>query len=215
MTAASGALPRLVHGSGGWQDRLVLAGTPILVMTSHDGERAGIRRDADGFLWISHRRDASPNRVPGTRLEGSEPAQIRGPDRSAVGGVLPPGARSTVVRGADWAWHTAEVGHEPGLRSHRTTLMPPARLRSGSAMSAESWCRARRRPRFPPPGVLTRIKHQLLARGPSKLGGACPASGASDWRVVVSGSAPSAERIFCGVCGHNHGAVYGFWSPRA
>ena len=128
-------------------------------MTSHDGERAGIRRDADGFLWISHWRDASPNRVAGTRLEGSEPAQIRGPDRSAVGGVLPPGARSAVVRGADWAWHTAEVGHEPGLRSHRTTLMPPARLRSGSAMSAESWCRARRRPRFPRPGVLMRIKH--------------------------------------------------------
>ena len=127
-------------------------------MTSHDGEHAGIRRDADGFLWISHWRDASPNRVAGTRLEGSEPAQIRGPDRSAVGGVLPPAPGRP--------WYVAPTGHGTRRRSVtslgcvRTTRRDaPGRLQSGSAMGAESWCRARRRPRFPPPGVLMRIKH--------------------------------------------------------
>jgi hypothetical protein len=199
----------------GWQDRPVLAGTSILVMMSHGDRRAGVRRDAEGFLWISLWRDAAPDRVAGTRLEGVEPAQIRGPDWSAVGGVLPHGARSAEVRGGDEGWHRAEVGERawvafvpcdgdaPGLPAvrfgdERGALV--SRATSGALSSARRVAAA---------------QAQLLARSPSGLGGGCPACGATDWRAVRSGSVASAERIFCGVCGHTDGAVYGFWSPGA
>lgn len=193
----------------------MLAGTEILVMASHDDKRAGVRRDAEGFLWISLWWEAAPGRVAGTRLEGLEPAQIRGPDWSAVGGVLPEGARSAEVRGADEAWQRAKVGDGswvvfvawdanacalPAVRfaDERGALVSRA---TSSALSS-----ARR---------LDAGQAQLLARSPSGLGGACPACGATDWRAVRSGPVPSAERIFCGVCGHSDGAVHGFWSPGA
>ena len=49
--------------------------------------------------------------------------------------------------------------HAGKSASWKAAVTPPAaRFRSGSAMSAESSCRARRRPRFRPPGVLTPIK---------------------------------------------------------
>jgi hypothetical protein len=198
-----------------WQDRLVLAGTPILVMTSHDDKRAGVRRDADGFLWISLWWEAAPDRVAGTRLDGVEPAQIRGPDRSAIGGVLPHGARSAEVRGADEAWHRAAVGEGAWVAfvphdAHASGL--PA-VRFGDergALVSRATSRALSSARRVDAG-----QAQLLARSRSGLGGACPACGATDWRAVRSGSVSSAEQIFCGVCGHSDGAVHGFWSPGA
>ena len=194
----------------------MVADTPILVMTRHDDARAGVRRDADGFLWISLWPEAAPNRIAGTRLEGVEPAQILGPDWVAVAGMLPQGARSAEVRGADEAWHSAEVGegawvafapHDAGAPAglpvvrfcdERGVLVSRA---TSSALSS-----ARR---------VDAGQAQLLARTPSGLGGACPACGATDWRAVGSGSVRGAERIFCGVCGHSDGAVHGFWSPGA
>jgi hypothetical protein len=67
----------------------VLAGTLILVEASQGEDRAGVRRDAEGFLWISLWRDAEPERVAGTRLEGVEPAQIRERGWSALAACFP------------------------------------------------------------------------------------------------------------------------------
>jgi hypothetical protein len=194
-----------------WQDREVLAGTAILVMTSHDDKRAGVRRDAEGCLWISLWWEAAPDRVAGTRLEGVEPAQIRGPDWSAVGGVLPEGARSAEVRGADEAWQRAEVGEGSWVAfipwEAGAFALPAIRFADERGALVSSALASARR--------VDAGQAQLLARSPSGLGGVCPACGATDWRAARSGCGSSTERIFCGVCGHSDGAVHGFWSPGA
>jgi hypothetical protein len=159
--------------------------------------------------------EAAPDRVAGTRLEGVEPGQIRGPDWSAVGGVLPRGARSSEVRGADEVWHRAEVAemawvafvpYDVDAHGLPAVRFGDERGQLVSRATSDALSSARR---------LDADQARLLARSPSGLGGACPACGAADWRAVRSGSVPSAEQIFCGVCGHSDGAVHGFWSPGA
>jgi hypothetical protein len=192
------------------EDQGVLAGTPILVEASQGKDRAGVRRDAEGFLWISLWRDAEPERVAGTRLEGVEPAQIREHGWSAVGGVLPDDARSVEVRGDDGAWRRAEVGQGAWVVFVAYDLealgLPPMLFagKDGALISRVS------------PGTVTAARRldqseaELLARGLSGLGGECPACGAVDWRAIAPESGPG-ERIFCGVCGHSDGAAHMFY----
>jgi hypothetical protein len=189
----------------------VLAGTPIVVSAARGDERAGVRRDGDGHLWIAHWTADRPDRVAGTRLEGLRPAQISGPCRSAVGARLPAMTRAVRVRDDDGTWHAAEVA--PGAwvafveRDGNAGGLPPVRLldADGALVSrAEPGWIASSRP-------LERHERAALAAGSSGVGGACPACGADDWRASPSDGG-TGEHVFCAVCGHADGGVTAFFA---
>jgi hypothetical protein len=183
----------------------VLAGTPILVSVARGEMRAAVRRDADGHLWIAHWTAESPDRVAGTRLEGLRPAQISGPGCSAVGARLPAAARSVEVRDDDGTWRPAAVGDGAWVtfvrRDDVAVGLPPVRLRGADGalvFRADPRWMASSRPL---------ARHERL--GPAGIGPLCPACGADDWRAAPSGSG-AGEHVFCGVCGHDDGAVRAF-----
>ena len=200
----------------------MLAGTPIIVSAARGDERAGVRRDGDGHLWIAHWTADRPNRVAGTRLEGLQPAQIAGPDASAVGARQPAAVRAVQVRADDGTWHPAEVA--PGAwvafveRDGNAAGLPPVRLlgEDGALVSrAEPRWIASSRPLE---------RHERAAVAPSFSGvGTCPVCGANDWNAAPadnsrwhvsppgSGSG-SGEHVFCAVCGHNDGGVTAFFA---
>jgi hypothetical protein len=190
----------------------MLAGTPILVMTAQDDLRAGVRRDGEGFLWISTWREARPDSVAGTRLEGLRPAQIGELGCAAIGGALPEGARSGEVLGRDGAWHRAELAGGAWVAivpwDHDDPRgLAPVRFHDGageriSRADPAELSRAR---------TLAEHEARLLARG-GRLGGRCPVCGAEDWRAA-SAARGTGEHIFCGACGHSDGGVHGFWRP--
>jgi hypothetical protein len=129
-------------------------------MTRHDDARAGVRRDADGFLWISLWPEAAPNRIAGTRLEASSR-----PRSSVLTGLRSLGCCHR-AQGRPRCAVPTRLGtlrrsvKEPGLPSPRTTLVrPPGCLWFGSATSAEYWCRVRRRAPCRLLGALMRVRH--------------------------------------------------------
>jgi hypothetical protein len=199
----------------------VLAGTPIIVSAALGDERAGVRRDGDGRLWIAHWTADRADRVAGTRLEGLQPAQITGPRTSAVGARLPATGRAVQVRDDDGTWHPAQVA--PGAwvafveRDGDAAGLPPVRLldADGALVSRAEpgWIASSR--------ALDRHERAALAAGPSGVGDACPACGADDWHAAPahtdrSHASPSGggtgEHVFCAVCGHNDGAVTAFFA---
>jgi hypothetical protein len=187
----------------------VLASTPILVSAARGDDRAGVRRDDEGHLWIATWTLDRQDRVAGTRLEGLDPARIGGPGWWAIGGRLPDAARSVEARDEAGAWRAAEVARgawvvfvDGGPESD----MPPLRLRDagGHVVSRTPAGRLATARRLEPHEL------RLLAMGPSQLGGDCPSCGADDWRAAPAGSGDG-ERIFCAVCGHDDGATRAFW----
>ena len=192
----------------------MLADTPILVEAERGDQRAGVRRDREGRLWIAHWTAGDPQRAAGTQLEGLEPRQIRGEEWSIVGGRLPAGAQAADVRGDGGRWYRAALGHGAWVRFIPGDLgapgVPPVRFldRMGALVS-----------RVPPArvaaaGNLDAAHARLLAMGRSGLGATCPACGHADWRTAPA-ERGGGEVVFCAVCGHTDGAVYAFYGSTA
>jgi hypothetical protein len=190
----------------------VLADTPILVSAAHDGHVGGVRRDAEhGELWIAHWTSDRPDRVAGTRLQGLEPASIGVPGWWIVGARLPGSVATVEVRGQSGAWHPATLGGGAWVAfadgSEDAMGIPPIRLLDarGELVSRADpgWIGAAR--------PLTARETQLLAMGPHGIGGPCPVCWTYDWRAAPAGAGATGERIFCARCGHNDGAVSGFY----
>lgn len=187
----------------------MLKDAAILVGAEHGDQCAGVRRDADGGLWISHWTADRPERVAGTLLEAMRPAAIRGPEWAALGGRLPESASMAEALGGDDAWHLAEAANgawvlfvpydqdAPGLPAVRfsdTTGAMVPRMNVGAGESRR----------------LGPHEARLLAMSPSGLGGTCPVCGAEDWRAKPA-ERGSGEIVFCARCGHTDGASVGFW----
>jgi Zn ribbon nucleic-acid-binding protein len=190
----------------------VLHGTPILVSAARGDDRAGVRRDEEGHLWIATWTVERPGRVVGTRLEGLDPAQIGGPGWWVVGARLPEGVRSVEARDEDGAWHAATVANGAWVAfvagAAETVGMPPLRMRDAagelvSRVPAERRQAARR---------LQPGEAQALTISRAGAGPACPACGANDWRAAPAGSGAVGERVFCAVCGHDDGGVRSFFA---
>jgi hypothetical protein len=186
----------------------VLAGTPIVVSAAFGNERAGVRRDGDGHLWIAHWTAERPDRVAGTRLESLRVAHISGPGWVAVGGRLATAARSVDVRDDDATWRPATVGGGAWVafaRSEREDGRPPP-LRMSDAEGAlvfrgePEWAAAARRLQADERLAVT------AGRDPT-----CPACGADDWRAAPADGGHG-EYVFCAVCGHNDGSISAFFS---
>ncbi|HEY7621022.1 MAG TPA: hypothetical protein VH834_14700 [Solirubrobacteraceae bacterium] len=190
----------------------MLAGTPILVSAAHGDHLAGVRRDAEGgHLWIAHWMADRPDRVAGTRLEGLEPARIGVPGWWIVGARLPDSVATVDVRGESGTWHGAAIANGAWVAfadgGDDVMGIPPIRLLDahGELVSRvpASWIDAAR--------ALTEQETELLAKGQSDIGGPCPVCWTYDWRAAPAEGDASGERIFCARCGHNDGAVSGFY----
>lgn len=189
----------------------MLKDAAILVRAEHDDQRAGVRRDADGGLWISYWIADKPERVAGTLLEEMRPAAIRGPERAAFGGRLPESASMAEALGEDDAWHLAEAAngawvlfvpygqHTLGLPAVRFSdstgaLVPRMDVAAGESRRLEAH------------------EARLLAMSTSGLGGTCPVCGAEDWRARRA-EGGSGEVVFCSECGHTDGGSGTFYAP--
>jgi hypothetical protein len=186
----------------------VLAGTPIVVSAAFGDERAGVRRDGEGHLWIAHWTAERSDRVAGTRLEGLQPAQIAGPGWSAIGARAPAGAHAVEVRDDDGTWRAAALagGAWVGFarREGQPAGLPPARARDAEGAlvfrGEPTWTAAARR--------LDANERLAIA---TTLGPACPACDADDWRAAPAAGGDG-EHVFCGVCGQHDGSVTAFFS---
>jgi hypothetical protein len=187
----------------------MLQDAAIIVGAEHGDQCAGVRRDADGGLWISHWTADKPRRVAGTLLEGMRPAAIRGPEWAALGGRLPESASMAEALGEDDAWHLAEAAdgcwvlfvpyHQevPGVPAVRFSDTAGAMVPLMNVGAAES-------------RQLEAHEARLLAMSPSGLGGACPVCGSEAW-LAKRAESGSGEIVSCARCGHSDGCSVRFW----
>lgn len=179
----------------GARGRLVLSRARILAEARRAQQRAAVRRDKDGAVWVTHWTSSRPGRVAGTQLRGSQAAKIRGPDWTVVGGVLPVDATAARVRDERdcWVQATAAQGAWIAFISVAPRLgLPPIRFhdQAGEAI-------------FTPPQLKYRDTERPEARGPAPF---CEACGADNWRSA-SAAEGHGKIIFCGSCGFYDGAV--------
>jgi hypothetical protein len=184
-------------------------GDEVLVSVHRGEDRAGIVREADGRLWLAHGRAPALHAI--TALDGLEPAQIGGPGWTAVGGALPPAARTAHARGSDGGWEPAATGGGTWIAfvvADERHALPAVRFRDehGALVSraAPDVRAAARR--------IDTAEAERLTRLGTSVGGVCPVCEARDWRATPS-AAGLGEHVFCGICGHSDGGAIGTWSP--
>lgn len=187
----------------------MLKDAAILVGAEHGDHCAGVRRDGEGGLWISHWTADKPERVAGTLLEGMRPAAIRGPDWAALGGRLPQSASMAEALGEDDAWHLAKAANDAWVLfvpyDQDAPGLPPVRFSDTTGamvprMNVGAWESRQLEPH----------EARLLAMSASGLGGTCPVCGTEEWRAKRAESG-SGENVFCARCGHTDGGSLGFY----
>lgn len=183
----------------------MLAGTPIVVSAALADQRAGVRRDDEGCLWLAHWTVDRAQHVAGTRLEGLRPAQIAGPGWAAVGARVPAGAHAVEVRDDDGTWRSAAVGGGAWVafarRDGEAPSLPHVRVRDSEGAllfrGEPGWSGSARQLR----------EDEIAACG---FGAGCPSCGADAWRAAPADT--GGEHVFCAVCGENDGSVRAFFS---
>lgn len=183
----------------------------LLVSVSHGDDRAGIIREGDGRLWIAHGHASTPRAI--TLLRGLEPGHVGGPGWTAVGGVLPPRARTAQALGSDGSWQEAAIAGGAWVAfvvADDRHWPPPARFRDeqGALVSRadQDVLAAARR--------IAPDEADRLARLEASVGGVCPVCEARDWRGTPA-TAGVGEHVFCAVCGHSVPGVFASWSATA
>jgi hypothetical protein len=200
--------------TGACDDTPMLSNASIVVAAAWGEDRAVVRRDSKGELWVSHWKAHEPHRVAGTQLQGPWPAQIHGTGWSAIGGTVPKSAKFVTILAQDGTDVAAEVTDGAWIafvpEERLAERLPPIGFQDEvGALVAQTVT-------LTPTRTLSNDEAQLL---PSTGGGVaptgvCPVCGAENWQAGTE-QPGSAERIWCGTCGYSDGAVYRLLRPKS